>query len=383
MKIQFMPMKSLLDETWSAFRNRSLLNVKEGFYEEGDLFNEILTENICENQSQPESNLYQRCRKTINRGLDLARARELRSGLDHFKKIEPVFAAPKVSYQCKMLIAAFYSSGLAYLRLKESRPLEADALSLQALAIDNYLIQEHEYHILEMHRVQQLVNLARIQMAMGNRDEALRLLFPLFRCFENRGEFPGTGRFNDLPLFRKKYESVPLFSEPIGPDEQFLPMDKVYKTPVTRFGCKPDGTGRSALESRFMLDFSTLSFDLIRRMLDLVMIEFIWFTKGMDPAEIRAVFNAAGVRSVEDLEGLKKYRSTYLFLAIKLHAGDEDRGTFLELLKSFCELSPYRPAWDAVASDFCGFCISSDLVATEIKEQVKNLADANALQTKF
>ncbi|MCB0598757.1 MAG: hypothetical protein KDD28_32080, partial [Phaeodactylibacter sp.] len=70
-------MNKLIQETLSAFQTRSLLNSKDGFYGETDIFNEILLENVSKNLDAQESALYQDCRQTINRGLELARAREL------------------------------------------------------------------------------------------------------------------------------------------------------------------------------------------------------------------------------------------------------------------------------------------------------------------
>lgn len=373
-------MNSLIQETLSAFQNRNQLNIKDGFYEEGDIFNEILVENVRRNLEASESALYEKCRQTINRGLELARGRELKAGFEHFREIEAILGSPGISYPCKLLIAAFYSSGLAYLRLKESRPEEADALSLQALAIDNYLIQEHGYHILEMHRVQQLVNLARIQMAIGHRDEALRLLFPLIRRFENRAEFPAPYRFNAFELFKEKYGDTLVVPDAIGLDAGFLQMDKVYGTPVTRFGYKPEEGGQSPLDSRFLLDFSALPFNLIRRMLDQIIVEFIWFTKGLDPVGVKAAFSANGFHSADSLKGLKIYESAYLFLAIKIHSADEEREVFLELVKSFCELAPSQPIWNAIASDFYSFCLSSREVTNHTKEQFQKIAGAGVLE---
>ena len=371
-------MNKLIQETLSAFQTRSLLNSKDGFYGETDIFNEILLENVSKNLDAQESALYQDCRQTINRGLELARARELAAGFEQFRKIEAILSSAVISYQCQLLIAAFYSSGLAYLRLKESRPEEADALSLQALAIDNYLIQEHGYDILEMHRVQQLVNLARIQMAIGQKEEAYRLLFALIRCFENRPEVSAPCHFHTLTIFREKYGSVPVFPEPIGPDAAFLPLDKVYGRPVARFGCKPGELGQGSLESRFLLDFSTLPFGLIRSMLDQIIVEFIWFTKGLGHERVKAVLNANGYRSADDLKGFKIYESAYLFLAIKIHSADEGQEVFLALVKSFCELAPSQPIWNAIASDFYRFCLSSQEVTKHAKEQVEKLVGAVA-----
>lgn len=371
-------MNRLIQETLSAFQNRNQLNSKEGFYEERVLFNEILLENIRGNLEASETDLYEKCRQTINRGLELARGRGLKAGLKYFRKIEVILGSARISYQCKLLIAAFYSSGLAYLRLKESRPEEADALSLQALAIDNYLIQEHGYDILEMHRVQQLVNLARIQMATGQREEALRLLFPLIRCFENRAEFPAPYFFNTVGPFNEKYASTPVVPVAIGPDASFLPMDKVYGTAVARFGYKTDEASQSPMDSRFLLDFSALSFNLIRRMLDQIIVEFIWFTKGLGHERVKAVLNANGYRSADDLKGFKIYESAYLFLAIKIHSADEGQEVFLELVKSFCELAPSQPIWNAIASDFYRFCLSSQEVTKHAKGQVEKLVAAVA-----
>lgn len=372
-------MNRLIQETLSAFQNRNQLNSKDGFYEERDIFNEILLENVRGNLEASETALYEKCRQTINRGLELARGRELKAGLKYFRKIEAILGSASISYQCQLLIAAFYSSGLAYLRLKESRPEEADALSLQALAIDNYLIQEHGYHILEMHRVQQLVNLARIQMAIGQREEALRLLFPLIRCFENRAEFPVPYFFNTVGPFKEKYASTPVVPVAIGSDASFLPMDKVYGTPVARFGYKTDEAGQSPMDSRFLLDFSALSFHLIRRMLDQIIVEFIWFTKGLGHERVKAVLNANGYRSADDLKGFKIYESAYLFLGIKIHAADEDQRVFLKLLKAFCEIAPYQPIWNAIVSDFYRFCLSSQEVTKHAKEQVQKMAGAGVL----
>lgn len=369
-------MNNLVQETLSAFQNRNLLNGKEGFYEEKDIFNEALLEKISENLDAPECALYLDCRQTINSGLELARARELAAGFEQFRKIEAILSSAVVSYQCQLLIAAFYSSGLAYLRLKESRAEEADALSLQALAINNYLIQEHGYDILEMHRVQQLVNLSRIQMAIGQKEEAYRLLFALIRCFENRPEVSAPGHFHTLTIFREKYGAAPVFPEPIGPDAAFLPLDQVYGRPVARFGCKPGEPGQGSLESRFLLDFSTLPFGLIRSMLDQIIVEFIWFTKGMDSGEVKAVLSANGFHSSQSLKELKIYKSAYLFLAIKILSADEEREVFLALVKSFCELAPSQPIWNAIASDFYRFCLSSSEVTKHSAEQVKKIAGA-------
>ncbi len=363
-------MNKLIQETLLAFQRRD----QDRFQEETDVFNEILLENVSRNLDAKEAALYQECRKTINLGLERARAKELKAGLEHFGKIEAVLASSAVSYQCQLLIAAFYSSGLAYLRLKESRPEEADALSLQALAIDNYLIQEHGYHILEMHRVQQLVNLARIQMAIGERKEAFRLLFALIRCFENRPAFPAPYRFNTLILFSEKYASTPAIPVAIRPDQSFFRMDRVYATPVTRFHHHPEKIGRNPMDCRFLLDFSNLPFDLIRSMLDQLIVEFIWFTKGLDTGEAKAVLSANGFHSLQGLKGLQIYKSAYLFLAIKIHSADEGQEVFLELVKSFCELAPSQPIWNAIASDFYRFCLSSQEVTKHAKEQVKKLA---------
>ena len=373
-------MNKLIQETLSAFQTRSLLNSKDGFYGEMDIFNEIILENASKNLDAQESALYQDCRQTINRGLELARARELAAGFEQFRKIEAILSSAVISYQCQLLIAAFYSSGLAYLRLKESRPEEADALSLQALAIDNYLIQEHGYDILEMHRVQQLVNLARIQMAIGQKEEAYRLLFALIRCFENRPEVSAPYRFNTLGLFSEMYASTPTMPAVIGPDKPFLQMYRVYAAPVTRFHHDPDKGARNPLECRFLLDFSNLPFDLIRSMLDQIVVEFIWFTKGMSSGEVKAVLSANGFHSSQSLKGLKIYESAYQFLAIKIHSADEEREVFLALVKSFCELAPSQPIWNAIASDFYRFCLSSQEVTKHAKEkeQVEKLVGAVA-----
>lgn len=368
-------MDELVQETLLVVQKRD----QDGFQEEIDIFNETLLENISRNLDAKEVALYQECRKTINLSLELARAKELKAGLEHFGKIEAVLGSAAVSYQCQLLIATFYSSGLAYLRLKESRPEEADALSLQALAIDNYLIQEHGYQILEMHRVQQLVNLARIQMVSGQKEEAFRLLFVLIQCFEDRSAFPAPYRSNTMGLFSEKYAFTPVVPEAIGPDKSFLHMERVYTAPVTRFDQYPEKGGRNPMECRFLLDFSTLSFDLIRKMLDQLIVEFIRFTKGLDHGGVKTLLQAHGYSSTDDLQGLRIYESAYLFLAIKIHSADEGQEAFLELVKSFCGLAPSQPIWNAIASDFYHFCLSSQEVTKYAKEQIQKMVGAEVL----
>ncbi|MCB9350333.1 MAG: hypothetical protein H6573_22880 [Lewinellaceae bacterium] len=371
-------MNNLIQETLSAFQKRDQLNSNDGFNKEKDIFNEILLESISRNLDAPEYALYQKCRETINRGLEQGRAGALKAGLEQFRKIEAILCSPTVSYPCKLLIAAFYSSGLAYLRLKEYRAGEAEALSLQALAIDNYLIQEHGYHILEMHRVQQVVNLARIQMATGLKEEAFRLLFALIRCFENQPEFPAPYRFSTLGFLKEQYAEAPAIPAAVGLDKSFFQMGRVNETPVTRFGNMPGGGGQSPLECRFLLDFSALPFEVIQSMLDQIIVEFIRFTKGLEEYRVTDILYANGLRSVGDLTHLKIYESAYLFLAIKIHAANDEQEAFLNALKSFCEVASSQPIWNAIVSDFYGFCMSSREVERGTKEQVRKIAGAVA-----
>ncbi|MCB9294743.1 MAG: hypothetical protein H6559_16720 [Lewinellaceae bacterium] len=111
-------------------------------------------------------------------------------------------------------------------------------------------------------------------------------------------------------------------------------------------------------------------------MLDQIIVEFIWFTKGLDDESVKAVLRANGFHSADVLKGLKIYESAYLFLAIKTHAAHEGQEAFLKLVKSFCQLAPSQPIWNAIASDFYRFCLSSSEVTKHSAEQVKKIAGA-------
>jgi len=370
-------MDTLIKETLSAFRQRDAINITDGFFQEKDIFNEMLLECIGKNLNGTEKMQYQKCRKTINRGLELGRAKKLEAALEQFKKIELILCKSSVSLQCKLLIAAFYCSGLAYLRLKESKQEEAVSLSLQALAINNYLIQEHGYDILEMHRVQQIVNLTRIQIISGQKEDAFHLLFALLRCFENRPEFPAPYRFNTLNFLKEKYASTLSVPAAIGLNNPFLQLEKIYDTPITRFKNNPDRDDQRANQNRFLLDFSELSFELIERMLDQIIVEFIRFTKRLNLAQVKTILSTQGIRSVDDLRYLKIYKSAYLFLAIKIHAANGEHEVFLKLLKSFCKKAAFQPIWKAVVLDFYGFCESSGRVSADVKDQIYRAVSAN------
>lgn len=375
---QYCVMQNLIQETLTAFQKRSRLNCQSGFHVERDTFNEILMDKAGDMLPRAESDLYQRCRQIINCGLESARSKDLNGGLEQFRKIEAVFGAARVSYPCKMVIAAFYCSGLAYIRLKESRPEEADKLSILALVIDNYLIQEYNLQILEMHRVQQLVNLARIRMALGQREAACRLLFALIRCFEGWPEPPLSSVADADALFRKEYPASLTGTSPVG---RLLAFEKIKAVPVTRFDHLTGKNGMKATKARFMLDFSDLSFDLIKSMLDQIIDEFIRFTRGLNPPEVIEMLKANGFRSTDDLNGLKPYESACFFLTFKLQAADEDLKIFLKSLKSFCALPLSQPVWEAIVSDFYIFCNSSEMITPDIKEQIRIIAEIKNLKT--
>lgn len=124
-----------------------------------------------------------------------------------------------------------------------------------------------------------------------------------------------------------------------------------------------------------LLDFSALSSEWTKGMLGQIIVEFIRFSKDLDPDEVIAILNANGIHSLDDLKGLENYQSAYLSMATKLHAVDKGQEIFLTVLKSFCEISPSPPVWEAIASDFYGFCMASGMVTQDIKEQVRVIAD--------
>ncbi|MCB9290617.1 MAG: hypothetical protein H6560_25135 [Lewinellaceae bacterium] len=307
-----------------------------------------------------------------HQSIELARARQLAAGLNIQVKLRQssvvtLFLSMPIAYR------HFLQFHLAYLRLKESIR-RGRRIEPAYFTINNYLIQEHGYDILEMHGCNNW-SILRIQMVIGQRKELLGCCLP-DPVFENLYAFPAPYRFNTLGLFREKYASTPVIPSAIGPDMPFLETDRVYATPVTRFHHHPEKVGRNPMECRFLLDFSNLPFDLIRSMLDQIIVEFIWFTKGMDTGEAKAVLSANGFHSLQSLKGLEIYKSAYLFLAIKIHSADEGQEVFLELVKSFCELAPSQPIWNAIASDFYRFCLSSQEVTKHAKERVKKLTGA-------
>lgn len=340
------------NETALGFQQNGSLIVKDGFYEEKDHFNETLLRHIENKLYTAESSLFKGCRKSMNEALDLGRAGDVGQALDIFESMEAIIGKPDLSLLCKLLIATFYSSGLAYLRVKDSQPKEADALSLQALAIDNFLIQEHGIEVLELHRVQQITNLARIQIKIGQQDEAFDLLFALVRSFEHHPSFPVCHKFNTLNLFNDKYPTAPPLPLPIGQLPLNNHISKIYETPLHRFQSGREYDAPNAIESLFLLDFSALTADVIETIFNDVIIEFARFTQKLNATEVGTILSRYGFRSIEDLSNFKAYETAYSYLSLKIHEANGAYSTFLRAVKSFCTLASFQPKWKAIAKDF-------------------------------
>ncbi len=368
-------MNTLIQETLQAFQQRNELNFKDGFYQQKDLFNKTLLKSIQDRIDDLEYDLFLDCRKKMNEGLDFGRAGNLELAIEEFKPIETLIYHPKHSSLLKLLLATFYSSGLAYLRLKQSNPSEADALCLRSLALNNYLIQHHEIEVLELHRVQQIVNLARIKWIIGQRDAAFDLLFAIIRSFEHRTGFPACYQFNNMHCLQEQYPSEIPTPSPVGDYPLNRQFKHIFDTRVKRFEKGLEQEGLSAMESLFMLDFSALSFELIQRVFDDVIIELVSFTRAFSQKEVRAILQKYHFKTIDDLINYRKYETAYLFLAMKIHALNGEHTAFLKLLQSFCKKAAFQPIWKAVTSDFYHVCQSSGTIKTDVEKQVFYVID--------
>ncbi|HMQ48987.1 MAG TPA: hypothetical protein PKA00_06095 [Saprospiraceae bacterium] len=333
---------------------------------EKDIFHETLLKEMQASLNSREVSIFLDNKKRINEGLEYGRAGVMDAAFQQFEAVESNICSLPLSYPCRLLIMSFYNSGLAYLRVKANEPEEANRLCLQALFINNYLIQAHGFNVLEIHRVQQMANLARILFRSGQKEQAFNILFALLGCFEQKDNFPLIYSYNRLEMLHDEYRSTGLTTNPIGRHHPSSQLHEVYQTPVTRFG-KRSSMKATDITALFLLNFSKIPSELLERMLAHLIEFYIDFSKGLDNAAQKAIFNRHGIYSDTDLKGWEAYQSAYLFLKIKVHFLNKEFQDFLNALKSFSQNVSQPSIWNAILMDFHSFCQTSGMEDSKMK----------------
>ncbi|MCB9076626.1 MAG: hypothetical protein H6631_03490 [Anaerolineaceae bacterium] len=382
-------MHTLIQKTFTSFRDRNGDYQKNGYMIERDIFNEILSARTAENLDTSEDRLFQECRRIIKQALVEGRKRNLEIAYVCMEEVETALHLNPISDQCRLLIITFRNGALAYLKYLDAAPDEGKALLLDALAIDNYLIQEHDYWVLEMHRVQLMQNLVRIDKIFGNKEEAIRQIFYLIQCFAEHSLFPACYLFTDPAPFREIYRAR--IAERMATSGPAGDLSVVYTTPVTRFSPPAARFGEmreetlldNHLRTRFLLDFSALSFPLIERMYNQQVTELAMLARGKNYPELRALFGAYGFHTISDLKPFRPYRMGYLWFTIKLHAIHGEAHSLLEAVEALCEIEAYPPLWESAAVDFYHFCRSSEQLEPDLKHRICNTIEANFEVEKF
>jgi hypothetical protein len=101
-----------------------------------------------------------------------------------------------LSTECRMLIETFHEAVAAYLDYRRDEHDAARRRVYRAMSIDNDLIKQYGYEIMELHRIQLGHNLVRIEARVGDRVKAAQLCAGLLTYLEGSGEdwpFPELG----------------------------------------------------------------------------------------------------------------------------------------------------------------------------------------------
>ena len=346
-------MQPNLRDTLNSFQHRKELIHDQGFPEIPNLFKEAMRERVGARLSEEENRLFFECRAAMNQCVELLREKKIEDGRSGLLKMEEVLSDTGLSFECRILITSFYSAALAYYRYKVGDLEAARALSLKAMAIDNYLVQILGYEFLELHKVVQIINMADIYRVDGNLKAAHHILFGLVYAYSETSSPEGKVALTNLDSLNEKFAGFPLRPLFLEREEPAAEMDPVYKTTLPRFLLKSQG---HPLMNRFSIDFSALPFELKGQGFDLIILTLIRYTQNCTASELKELFDAYGFRAVNDLEGHQRYFTQHLFLSSKLHWAHENHREYLNAVKAFCDLTHSEDFWGPLKDDFLAYC---------------------------
>jgi hypothetical protein len=114
----------------------------------------------------------------------MARAGHLAEGEQGLRESEVVLHAPALSAEGRLIVESFNEAVAAYLDFRRGDERRARDRIHGALRIDTALIAQHGYEVLELHRIQLVHNLIRIETRFGDAVAAVQMSADLLAYLE-------------------------------------------------------------------------------------------------------------------------------------------------------------------------------------------------------